>query len=142
MQDHAGDFEVWRGIVPDFADPEARRIFADYHREALIEKGVDGFKLDECDNSDYTGGWSFPNASLFPSGLDGEQMHALYGVLYQQTMLAALAGRVPPLADRDGARRGLAGARVRPRRARAARAVRALPSRSGLGPLDPDADRG
>ena len=93
MQDHAGDFEVWRGVVPDFADPEARRIFADYHREALIEKGVDGFKLDECDNSDYTGGWSFPNASLFPSGLDGEQMHCLYGVLYQQTMLAALADR-------------------------------------------------
>ena len=90
---HSGDFEVWHGIVPDFADEKARRIFADYHRKALIEKGIDGFKLDECDSSDYTGGWSFPNCSLFPSGLDGEQMHALFGVLYQQTMLSALDGR-------------------------------------------------
>jgi alpha-D-xyloside xylohydrolase len=31
--------------------------------------------------------WSFPEASVFPSGLDGEQMHSLFGLLYQQTML-------------------------------------------------------
>lgn len=93
LQAHSGDFEVWRGIVPDFADPEAVRIFAEHHRKTLVEQGVDGFKLDECDGSDYTGGWSFPNCAEFPSGLDGEQMHCLFGVLYQRAVLKALDGR-------------------------------------------------
>ena len=53
---------------------------------------VDGFKLDECDGSDYTGGWSFPNCAEFPSGLDGEQYHSLFGILYMQTMQEALGG--------------------------------------------------
>ena len=34
-------------------------------------------------------GWSFPNMAEFPSGLDGEQYHSLFGVLYMQTILAA-----------------------------------------------------
>jgi alpha-D-xyloside xylohydrolase len=42
--------------------------------------------LDECDNSDYTGGWSFPELSQFPSGVDGEQMHNLFGLRYQRTL--------------------------------------------------------
>ncbi len=98
MQAHSGDFEVWRGIAPDFADPEGVKIFADYHKKALVEQGIDGFKLDECDGSDYTGGWSFPNCAEFPSGMDGEQMHCLYGVLYQQAILKALDGR-PTLSE-------------------------------------------
>lgn len=90
MAARAGDFEVWGGVVPDFALPETRRIFADYHSRAVIALGVDGFKLDECDNSDFTGSWSFPNCAAFPSGLDGEQYHSLFGTLYMQTMLASL----------------------------------------------------
>ena len=90
---HCGDYEVWKGLVPDFAEREARNLFAEYHRTALVEKGVDGFKLDECDGSDFTGGWSFPDCSAFPSGVDGEQMHSLFGVLYQKTMLQALGNR-------------------------------------------------
>lgn len=51
--------------------------------EYLIDKGVTGFKLDECDNSDYNpSNWSFPDASPFPSGMDGEQMHRAIDVLY------------------------------------------------------------
>ena len=95
---YSGDYEVWRGIVPDFAMEQARDIFARHHKERFIDMGIDGFKLDECDSSDYTGGWSFPNASRFPSGLDGEQMHALFGVMYQQTILKALDGR-PTLSE-------------------------------------------
>ena len=87
---HSGDWLVWGGLVPDFATPEGRRIFADYHRTKLVDHGVDGFKLDECDSSDFTGSWSFPLSSEFPSGLDGEQYHSLFGTLYAKTILDAL----------------------------------------------------
>ncbi len=90
---HSGDWLVWGGLVPDFATEEGKAIFADYHRQALVEKGVDGFKLDECDSSDFTGGWSFPLSAQFPSGLDGEQYHSLFGTLYAKTIMAALDGR-------------------------------------------------
>lgn len=86
MLSHAGEYEVWNGLVPDLATPEARKIFADYHREELVKKGIRGFKLDECDNSDYTGNWSFPDTAQFPSGMDGEQMHAAIGGLYQAAL--------------------------------------------------------
>ena len=86
LREHSGDFEVWDGLVPDFLQPEARRIFADYHERTLIAPGVSGFKLDECDNSDFTGNWSFPEIARFPSGADGEQMHCLFGLRYQDTL--------------------------------------------------------
>lgn len=98
LTQYCGDYEVWNGIVPDFADENARKIFADYHRESIIADGVDGFKLDECDSSDYTGSWSFPNVSEFASGLDGEQYHQLFGTLYMQTLLEAL-GDTPTLSE-------------------------------------------
>ena len=87
---YSGEYEVWGGVVPDFATKEARKIFADYHRQALVQKGIDGFKLDECDSSDNTGSWSFPLTAQFPSGMDGEQYHSLFGTLYCQTLLDAL----------------------------------------------------
>lgn len=83
---YAGDYGVWGGLVPDFAGEEARRIFGDYHGKELIDLGVSGFKLDECDSSDYTGGWSFPDLSRFPSGVDGEQMHSVFGLRYQHAI--------------------------------------------------------
>jgi len=86
---YSGDYEVWGGCVPDLSIKEAREIFAEHHRK-IVAMGVDGFKLDECDSSDYTGSWSFPNHASFPSGLDGEQYHSLFGTLYMQTMLEAL----------------------------------------------------
>lgn len=87
LQDYSGDCEVWNGLVPDLAMPEAQEIFQKWHQEHFIDKGVTGFKLDECDNSDYNpSNWSFPDASQFPSGMDGEQMHSAIGVLYQQMM--------------------------------------------------------
>lgn len=90
---YSGDYLVWGGVVPDFATNEARKIFADYHREKLVNLGIDGFKLDECDSSDNTGSWSFPLPTEFPSGLDGEQYHSLFGTLYAKTILDALAVR-------------------------------------------------
>lgn len=90
MRPFSGDYLVWNGLVPDFADKRACDIFAE-HQYSLIAQGVDGFKLDECDGSDYTGGWFFPECTCFPSGLDGQQMHTMYGTLFQQTVLNAFA---------------------------------------------------
>jgi alpha-D-xyloside xylohydrolase len=93
---HAGDYAVWQGVVPDFAGEPARRIFGEYHGKALVDNGVSGFKLDECDNSDFTEGWSWPDLSQFPSGLDGEQMHAAFGLRYQHAVLQAFQERNLP----------------------------------------------
>lgn len=88
----SGSFEVWGGLVPDLSLPEARALFAAQQKK-LIDEGVDGFKLDECDSGDYLGGWSFPDMAEFPSGMDGEQYHSLFGTLYMQAMLEALGER-------------------------------------------------
>ena len=89
----SGDYEVWDGLVPDFLLPEARRVFAEFHEKEHIAIGADGYKLDECDNSDYTRNWSFPELSQFPSGADGEQMHSLFGLRYQDAIQSAFERR-------------------------------------------------
>lgn len=89
----SGDYEVWQGLIPDFSFEEAKDIFADHHRKELIDLGIDGFKLDECDNSDFVHSWSFPNCTQFPSGMDGELYHSLFGTLYMQTILKALGDK-------------------------------------------------
>ncbi len=92
--DLSGDYEVWNGIVPDFSLKKARDIFADYHREKFVKMGIDGFKLDECDGSDFClSDWCFPDCAKFPSGMDGEQYHNLFGALYMQTVNQALDGK-------------------------------------------------
>jgi len=84
---YAADRCVWGGLIPDLTLEPARAVFAGYHEDALIGKGIAGFKLDECDNSDFIGQpWSFPEHTVFPSGIDGEQMHSLLGLLYQETI--------------------------------------------------------
>lgn len=84
----SGNFSAVGGLVPDFATAQGRRIFLKQNDASLFSKGIDGCKLDECDNeTDSATPWSFPEASLFPSGLDGELMHSLFGILYQRTML-------------------------------------------------------
>ena len=88
LRPHSADYGVWGGLVPDFAGEPARQIFGDYHGQRLIDLGISGFKLDECDGSDYTGGWSYPDFSRFPSGIDGEQMHSVFGLRYQHTILS------------------------------------------------------
>lgn len=88
MMPYAGDFLVWNGLVPDFLLPEARKIYSDYHR-TLVKEGISAFKLDECDNSNIAYGsatWGFPDMSHFPSGVDGEQMHQMFGSLYVNTI--------------------------------------------------------
>ncbi|WP_170302708.1 TIM-barrel domain-containing protein [Chitinophaga oryziterrae] len=89
LKTRSGNYLVWGGLVPDFADSTTRKIFADYHNETFVKQGISGFKMDECDNSNIAFGsnsWSFPELSQFPSGIDGEQMHQLFGLLYQKTI--------------------------------------------------------
>lgn len=84
---YAGDYEVWNGLIPDFSMNEACEIFGKLHSRKFIQKGIGGFKLDECDNSDYNpSNWSFPDTTEFPSGMDGEQMHMAVGGLYQKLL--------------------------------------------------------
>ena len=83
---YSGSYEVWGGLVPDFTFDEVKKTFADHHLEHVTFGLIDGFKLDECDGSDYTNGWSFPLCSEFPSGMDGEQYHSLFGTLYMQAV--------------------------------------------------------
>ena len=90
MIEYSGDYLVWKGLVPDFALKETKEIFGGYHKKNLVDLGVSGFKLDECDGSDYTGSWTFPNCATFPSGADGEQYHSMFGTLYSQTITSAL----------------------------------------------------
>ncbi len=90
MFDLSGDYEVWEGLVPDFSMEEAQEIFAKYHRENFVDLGIDGFKLDECDDSDYVNDWSFPDCAKFPGGMDGEQYHQMFGILYMQAIMRAL----------------------------------------------------
>lgn len=85
LKEHSGNYEVWKGLVPDFTVQKAFDIFADYHDQTLVSKGITGFKLDECDSSDFVfADWSFPLLSEFPSGMDGEQYHNLFGMKYMQ----------------------------------------------------------
>jgi alpha-D-xyloside xylohydrolase len=93
IQPYSGDYGVWGGLVPDFASKHAREAFGAFHGRTLIDMGISGFKLDECDNSDYTGGWSFPECSAFPSGIDGEQMHNVFGLRYQMAIWDAFRNR-------------------------------------------------
>ncbi|PXV87768.1 alpha-D-xyloside xylohydrolase [Lachnotalea glycerini] len=84
---YSGECEVWNGLVPDFATKEACSIFAQYHQKEFVKLGIKGFKLDECDNSDYNpSDWSFPDSTKFPSNMDGEQMHMAIGILYQNLL--------------------------------------------------------
>lgn len=88
LEPYSGDFLVWNGLVPDFIHPEAYKIFTDYHR-TLIDEGISGFKLDECDNSNISyasATWCFPDMAQFPSGIDGEKMHQVFGSLYVNAM--------------------------------------------------------
>ena len=93
LYEKSGNYSVWNGLVPDFAYEDTKEIFAKHHTESVMFDVIDGFKLDECDGSDYTGGWSFPHCTSFPSGLDGEQYHSLFGTLYMQAILKALDGK-------------------------------------------------
>jgi alpha-D-xyloside xylohydrolase len=90
LYSRSGDFLVWGGLVVDFADPEAFRIFAEYHDREFVSQGIMGFKADECDNQplDDSTPFNYPYSSVFPSGIDGDQMTQLFGYFQQRALLS------------------------------------------------------
>ncbi|OUS73958.1 ABC transporter substrate-binding protein [Paenibacillus sp. MY03] len=81
----SGSHTVWGGIAPDYALTEARAAYKEHHLREHVSLGVAGYKLDECDGSELTNNaWMFPDHARFPSGLDGESMRQLYGLMFQK----------------------------------------------------------
>ncbi|MCA1596461.1 MAG: DUF4968 domain-containing protein, partial [Chloroflexi bacterium] len=80
------DQTVWKGAIPDFSLQKAKDLFAEFQDRETASLGVSGYKLDEDDGSDYTGGWFFPDSTHFPSGLTGAAMHNVFGYLYQRAI--------------------------------------------------------
>lgn len=78
----SGSHTVWCGIVPDFATPEARRLWKDKLEKEHVTIGVSGYKIDEVDGYDY---YLWPDAAVFPSGVSAEQMRQTYGLWVQKT---------------------------------------------------------
>ena len=95
LRPRSGDFLVWGGLVVDFADPKAFADFAAYHENKLVSRGVLGFKADECDNQpiEDTTPFNYPYSSVFPSGIDGDQMTQLYGYFHQRALLSVFKKR-------------------------------------------------
>jgi alpha-glucosidase (family GH31 glycosyl hydrolase) len=89
---HAGSHLVWNGIVPDYSQPAARRIFADHLRDKVVglsARAIGGFKVDEVDGYDH---WLWPDLAAFPSGHDGEQLRQTYGLLVQRLLMDLYRG--------------------------------------------------
>jgi alpha-glucosidase (family GH31 glycosyl hydrolase) len=83
---YAGTHLVWNGIVPDFSLPEAQKVLADHLKRTVVDlnpAAIGGFKIDEVDGFDK---YLWPDAALFPSGRDGEQLRQTYGLLVQKTV--------------------------------------------------------
>ena len=81
IEPFTGTHTVWNGIVPDLMTPEASEIMGAHFSKELLDRGVSGFKIDEVDGYD---NWVWPDNASFPSGLDGETMRQIYGLLVQK----------------------------------------------------------
>lgn len=78
---YTGSHTVWCGLVPDYTLPEARNIITGHLKKHQLDLGVSGYKMDENDGYD---SWLWPDVAIFPSGLAGEQMRQVYGVMMQK----------------------------------------------------------
>lgn len=81
IEPYTGSHTVWNGLVPDFMTAQAADIMGDHFKKTLLDAGVSGFKVDEVDGFD---NWLWPDNATFPSGLDGETMRQIYGLLVQK----------------------------------------------------------
>lgn len=81
VKPYTGTHTVWNGLAPDFTLSEVRKTFKDFFLSHHVGIGVSGYKIDEIDGYDY---WLWPDVASFPSGLDGEQMRQIYGLLVQR----------------------------------------------------------
>ena len=86
---YAGTHLVWNGIVPDYTQPAAQKIFSDHLKRTVVDlnpNAVGGFKLDEVDGYDR---YLWPDVAVWPSGHDAEQLRQTFGLLLQHTVFDA-----------------------------------------------------
>ncbi len=74
---------VWLGAVADLNVPKAAEIIRNHHKKVGVDLGVSGYKIDEVDGFDF---WLWPDHAAFPSGIPGDQMRQVYGVLWQREL--------------------------------------------------------
>jgi len=86
MEKYAGSHTVWNGLAIDYTIAQARDEVKAHHDREHVSIGVSGYKIDEVDGSELTGNsWMFPGHARFPSGIDGEQMRQIFGLMVQRT---------------------------------------------------------
>ena len=81
VKPYTGSHTVWNGLVPDLLLRQPRESYSRHFKAAHLGIGVAGYKIDEVDGVD---GWLWPDVARFPSGLGGEQMRQIYGLLFQR----------------------------------------------------------
>jgi alpha-glucosidase (family GH31 glycosyl hydrolase) len=81
VKPYTGTHTVWNGLVPDFTLDKVQKTYKDFFLSRHINIGISGYKIDEIDGYDH---WLWPDIASFPSGLDGEQMRQVYGLLVQR----------------------------------------------------------
>ncbi len=90
IEPYTGTHTVWNGIVPDFMTKKGSETMGTHFNRELLDVGVSGFKIDEVDGFDQ---WVWPDNASFPSGLDGETMRQVYGLLVQKWSAALYKAR-------------------------------------------------
>lgn len=78
---YTGSHTVWCGLVPDYTLPAAQKIIKGHFQKHQLDFGVSGYKMDENDGYD---SWLWPDVATFPSGISGEQMRQIYGMMMQK----------------------------------------------------------
>jgi alpha-glucosidase (family GH31 glycosyl hydrolase) len=81
LQPYFASHTVWLGAVPDLNMPRAADILRAHHKQVGVDLGVSGYKIDEVDGFDF---WLWPDHARFPSGVPGDQMRQVYGILWQR----------------------------------------------------------
>ena len=80
LEPYTGSHTYWLGQVPDYTIKAARDILTEQHRRCHLDLGVSGYKIDEVDELS-------TEHMLFPSGLCGEQMRQIHGLIMQRTYM-------------------------------------------------------
>ena len=80
LEPYTASHTYWLGQVPDYTYKSAMDIFMAYCQRSQLDIGVSGFKVDEVDELSTA-------HMLFPSGLCGEQMRQIHGLIIQKAYL-------------------------------------------------------
>ncbi len=83
LKSYFASHTVWLGAVPDLNIPQAAEIVRAHHKKVGTDLGISGYKIDEVDGVDV---WLWPDHAAFPSGIPGDQMRQVYGVLWQREL--------------------------------------------------------